>query len=370
MSVQQDIPRLLIVHGDDTFTMELLKDRYLSRVEKERGAYVLEVFDSLNEKLADFTQRMMTVSLFSEVRVFCILHAQSLSESELAELDSVLDYEIPDVYLFIGAQIEKRSSAETKITKKLQLKKRGSTPKVLVQDCSKPYDNKLAEWITKQTLAMFNRQIERDAAQLLAELVEFDLLYSELQKIDISLAPGARIDKRTVEKITGATRTMSVYELAAALGEKDFPEALCVIESLFSASFSVSFAVTAIFRHFWSLFKIKNYLEKNPNLLRQYNQGGFGESSPQSKAAFEIGKACGLLTEAEVKKVFPVIIKPGVVIQSQKFTSAGLRAVLRMLQQYDVDVKRGKVEASGRTLQMLCYKIVRVNECEKAGALA
>ncbi|MDR2728701.1 MAG: hypothetical protein LBB56_06165 [Chitinispirillales bacterium] len=366
MSVQ-NIPRLLIVSGDDTFTMELLKDRYLSRIESERGQYVLEVFDSLNESLSNFIGRMMTVSLFSEVRAFCILHAQSLSESELAELDGVLDYEIPDVYLFVSAQIEKRSSAETKITKKLQLKKRGSTPGVIVQDCSKPYDNKLAEWITKQTPVMFNRQIERDAAQLLAELVEFELLYSELQKIDISLAPNARIDKRTVEKITGATRTMSVYELAAALGQKDFPEALCVIDSLFSASFSVSYAVSAIFRHFWSLFKIKNYLEKNPNMLRQYNAGGFGENSPQSKAAFEIGKACGLLTETEVKKVYPVIIKSAVVTQSQKFSSAGLRAVLKMLQQFDVDVKRGKIEGSARTLQMLCYKIVRVCECEEAG---
>jgi len=369
MSVK-DIPRLVIVSGDDTFTMELLKDRYLSRIGAERGEYVLEVFDSLNEKLPDFTQRMMTVSLFSEVRVFCLLHAQSLSESELVELDSVLDYEIPDVYLFIGAQIEKRSSAETKITKKLQLKKRGSIPGVVVQDCPKPYDNKLAEWITKQTPVMFNRQIERDAAQLLAELVEFDLLYSELQKIDTSLDQGVRIDKRTVEKVTGATRTMSVYELAAALGEKDLPEALCVIDSLFSGSFSVSFAVSAIFRHFWSLFKIKNYLEKNPGLLSEYNKGGFGESSPQSKAAFEIGKACGLLTDGEAKKVFPVIIKPGIINQSQKFSSAGLRAVLKMLQQFDADVKRGKVEASGRTLQMLCYKIVRVNECEKAGVFA
>ncbi|MCL2690286.1 MAG: hypothetical protein FWE57_10640 [Chitinispirillia bacterium] len=369
MSIQ-DIPRLLIVSGDDTFTMELLKDRYLSRIGKERGEYVLEVFDSLNEKLADFTQRMMTVSLFSEIRVFCLLHAQSLSESDLAELDSVLDYEIPDVYLLIGAQVEKRSGAETKITKKLQLKKRGSAPGVVVQDCSKPYDNKLAEWITGKTPVMFNRQIDRDAAQLLAELVEFDLLYSELQKIDISLGPGARIDKRTVEKVTGATRTMSVYELAAALGEKDLPEALCVVDSLFSGSFSVSFAVSAIYRHFWSLFKIKNYIEKNPNQLREYNRGGFGENSPQSKAAFEIGKACGLLTDSEAKKVFPVIIKSGVVVQSQNFTMAGLRAVLKMLQQFDVDVKRGKIEGSDRTLQMLCYKIVRVNECEKAGVLA
>ncbi|MDR0307035.1 MAG: DNA polymerase III subunit delta [Chitinispirillales bacterium] len=358
----KDLSRLMIVTGDDTFTMELLKNRYLEQIKLVRSEFILETYDSLTETLSSFIGRMMTASLFQEIRVFCIFHAQSFSESELGELDKALDYEIPDVYLFIAAQIEKRSSAEAKILKKLQLKKRAAAALVTVQDCSKPYDNKLAEWITKQAPGMFNRQIERDAAQLLAELVEFDLLYSELQKIDINLPAGARIDKKIVEEITGATRTLTVFELAAALGQKDLPRALNVLDSLFSCGFSAPFAISAIFRHFWSLFKIKNFLEKNPALLKQYNAGGFGESSPQSKAAFEIGRACNLLTENDAKKVYPVIIKPGVINQSQKFTGAGLRRILGLLQQFDVEVKTGKTESSPRTLQMLCYRIARVCE--------
>jgi len=107
-------------------------------------------------------------------------------------------------------------------------------------------------------------------------------------------------------------------------------------------------------------------LERSPNLLKQYNAGGFGENSPQSKAAFEIGKACGLLAENEAKKVYPVIIKSGIVIQSQKFSVCELRRVLGLLQQFDVEVKTGKTESSPRTVQMLCYRIARVRECEES----
>ena len=350
----------MVVTGDDNFAMELAREKYVERIRSHHGECTVEMFDSLNERVDAFMVRAMTASLFQDIRLYCVLHAQSLSEKDLASLDKSLDYSIPDVYIFISAEIEKRSAAETKINKALQLKKR-SAGGAAVQDCSRPPDYKLGEWIAAQVPPLFNRQIGAAEAEYLADIVEYDLIYSELQKIDLALPPGARIDRGIIEEIAGVTRAMTVYELAAALGKRDLPAALNVIGSLFSAnsSFPTPLAVSALFRHFWSMLKIKKFLEKNPQVLKQYNSKGYGKDSPQSAAAFQIGVAAGLLTEKTKNRLYPVIIKPGIIAQAQSFTTAGLRDVIKMLQSFDVEVKTGRTEPSPCNLQMLCYRIAR-----------
>jgi len=360
---EQSIPRLIIVTGDDSFAIDLSRDRYLERVRAAHGQCAVEMFDSSNERIRDFLERAMTVSLFEETRVFCVLHAQSLTEKDLAELDKTLDYEIPGVYMFVSAEIEKKSAAETKVKKVLRLKERGGGA-VSVQDFSKPRDFERAGKIMELVPQLFNRRIGKPDAEYLAEVVEYDLIYSELQKIDMALPPGAPIDKKIIQEITGVTRTMTVYEFAAALGKRDLPGALQALDSLlaaFDGRTLFNIATPALFRHFWSLLKMNKYLAKNPGVLRQYNSRGYGKDSPQSMAAFEIGLACGLLSERDRagNRAYPVIIKSGVVNQAQSFSAAGLRDIIRTLQRFDVDVRTFRTDPAPYSFQMLCYRIAR-----------
>jgi len=353
------IPRLTIITGDDPFAIDLSKSKYLEQVRAAHGQYTLENFDSANERMGDFTARVMTASLFQEIRVYCVLHAQLLSDKELAALDAALSYEIPDVFIFISAELEKKSAAEKKVKEKLRLKELSKDGTVSVQDAVKPYDNKIADWIVAQVPKIYDRQIGKPEAQLLADTVEYDLIYSELQKIDMALPPGALIDRKIILEITGATRTMTVYELAAALGKRDLPAALRVLDSLLSSNLYAPLVVSAIFKHFWSMLKIKKFLRKNPALLRQYNTRGYGADSPQVTAANEIGLACGLFTEKTKNRVYQTIIFSGIVGQSQNFSDKGLIEIIKTLQKFDVDVKTGRADDSALSLQMLCYRIVR-----------
>jgi DNA polymerase III delta subunit len=153
---------------------------------------------------------------------------------------------------------------------------------------------------------------------------------------------------------------MTVYELAAALGQRDLPAALNVLDSLFSSNgFYAPLAVSAVFKHFWSMLKIRKFVDRNPGVLKQFNTKGYGKDSPQSMAAFQIGAAAGILTEKTKNRVFPVIIKSGIVQQAQSFTEKGMRDILGMLQRFDVDVKTGKTPPVPYNLQMLCYRIAR-----------
>ncbi|MDR2578427.1 MAG: hypothetical protein LBC70_06425 [Chitinispirillales bacterium] len=361
---EQNIPRVTIATGDDSFAMELSMNGYLDSIRAKHGQCSVEHFDSASENIGAFLARAMTASLFQDIRACCILHAQSLTEKELAEIDKALDYEIPDVYIFISAEIDKKAASETKsakLDKTLQLKKRSADSSIAIYSFTKPRDYELAGWIMERVPELFKRQIGKPEAEFLAETVEYDLIYSELHKIDMALPPGARIDRKIIQEIVGVTRTMTVYELAAALGKKDLVTALNVLDSLFVNNFHAPLLASAVFKHFWSLLKIKKYLEKKPDILRQYNSKGYGKDSPQSKAAFEIGLAAGLLAEKDRSgnKAFPVVIKSGVVAQAQTFTASSLKRILKSLQQFDVGVKTGIAESDLCSLQMLCYGIAR-----------
>ncbi len=350
-----NIPRVTIVTGDDPFAMDISKDKYLETIRDAHGRYTLESFDSANERIGDFTARAMTASLFQEIRVYCVLHAQSLSDKELAALDAALNYEIPEVFIFISAEIEKKSTVEKKIKEGLRLKERAKDDTVSVQDVSKPKDYQIAKLIAERVPILYDRRIGMPEAQLLADTVEYDLIYTELQKIDMALPPGAGIDRKIILEITGATRTMTVYELAAALGKRDLPAALRVLDSLLTSNLYAPLVVSAVFKHFWSILKIKKFLQKNPALLKRYN-GGY---ETQTDAACEIGIAGGLITEKTKNRVYPVMILSGIVPQSQNFSEQGLINIIKLLQKYDVGVKTGKAYADTVSLQMLCYRIIR-----------
>jgi len=356
----------MIVTGDDNFAIEFSRRKYLDRIKACHGEYKAEMFDALNERIDEFMAKAMTASLFQEIRVYCVLHAQSFTEKDLAALDKALDYEIPDVYIFISAEFDsndaaKKKSGEAKIAKALRLKKREDDKSVSIKDCSKQPDYKIPEWIVEQVPLMFDRYIGMDEAEFLARTVEYDLLYSELQKIDLALEPGARIDKKIIQEIVGATRTMTVYNFSSALCQRDLPAALEVLDSLFANNtvFPTPFAVSAVFRDFWAMLKIRKFLKKNPHILKQFNTRGYGKDSPQTMAAVEIGIAAGLLTFNPKGRVFPVIIKSGIVQHAQSFSERGLREVIRMLQQFDVGVKKFRIEPNRCNLQMLCYRIAR-----------
>ncbi|MDR0330127.1 MAG: hypothetical protein LBH93_00225, partial [Chitinispirillales bacterium] len=200
------------------------------------------------------------------------------------------------------------------------------------------------------------RQIGKPEADLLADTVEYNLIFSELQKIDMVLPEGARIDRKVIQDILGATREMTVYELAGALGKRDLSSALAVLDSLSASGLYAPLAVSALFKHFWSLLRIKKCLQENPALLKQYNTRSF---EAQTAAAYEIGVACGMVTEKTKSRVYPMIIKSGIVNQSQTFSEKALAEIIKLLQRFDVDAKTGRAEPVERNLQMLCYKIVR-----------
>jgi DNA polymerase III delta subunit len=359
------IAPVTILSGNEPIGMERARLNCIAAVRAAHSDCTIEKFDHASDKINDFLESMLTPSLFQNTRVFIINHCQELSDSDLKALDRVLKEPIPDVYLIIGIDDQKRGKEEVSIAKKLHLKKRAAdTERFAMMEFEKPPDYKLSQWLTAQVPVLLGRRIGKTEADCLVDTVgtDLDTLYSELQKIDIHLAPDAPIQRDDIETIAGASRQMTVFELAGALGTRNLVRSLQVIDSLFSGSFAAPVMTATLFRHFWALFRIRRFAESNASVMKQFNSRGSYPNTAQNEAAFEIGKAAGLLRESEQRKIYPVMIASGIVPQARSFSDKELKTILRLLLDFDVGVKTGRVNPDRHAVQLLCYRIVRSKE--------
>ena len=366
------IPHVTVLAGDDTIGREQARSKLTKTIQASFDGVQIERYDSAVHEFSAYTEKIITPSLFQEIRIFHINHAQTLSEKELKNLDETLKYPPPDAYIIIEIDDAKKGKdAESKIYKILQIKKRAGADdgNFVYQEFAKPPEYKIAEWLVNQVPQLFNRRISKPDADLLVDLVgyEVDTLYSELQKIDIHLEPGDAVDKRAIEEVVGASRAMSVFELSSALSSKQLVRALSIVDSLYATTFSAPSMVSALFRHFWALFRIRRFADTNPQVIKSFMASKGYNNPAQNAAAFEIGKAAGLLSDGEQRKVYPVVIASGIVSQAKKFTDEELKIICKWLLEFDVGIKTGKISGTQENVQLFCYRIVRVSELIRDG---
>lgn len=365
------IARVHVLSGDETVGRERAKLKVLQSIKELHNNYTSEIFDPDTDDFTAFMESMLTPSLFQDVRVFQIHRAQLLNEKAIKHLNSLLDSPPPDDYIIIEIDEELKGKAESKTAKKLKVEKRCSAKdaEYVHLEFPKPPEYKIGAWLVEQVPRLLGRSITKADADLLIDLAGSDLnvLYSELQKIDTHLNDGESIGRKAIEQIVGASRQMTVFELASALSERQFSRVLQIIDSLFTGNAFAPVMVSTIFRHFWALFRIRCFANANPQVVKRFlNARGFNNPD-QSECGFAIGRAAGLLSEGEQRKVYPVIVASGIVLQAKKFTDQELKIIFRWLLEFDAGIKTGKIEGTQQDIQMLCYKICRVTELVKDG---
>jgi DNA polymerase-3 subunit delta len=358
------LQRVYFLTGNDNVGREQYRLRILSAINKAYPQSTIVRFDHADGDFSAYTQDMLTQSLFQDTRIFIIAHGDQLTDKELKQLDKILKSPPEDAFIIIEISEEKKTTTGGAL-KKLQAEKRSQASPELFSlvDFQRPPEYKVGQWLTAQISSLFGRSISKQDADFFIDLVgnDIDLLYSELQKIDLHLEPGEAINHDVIERIVGPSRQMTVFELASELGKKNFPRALDIIDSLFATTFSAPSMISTLFRQFWAMLRIRKFAQTNPGVVKTYMKSkGFNNPS-QNEAALTIGIAAGLLKEGDIRKVYPVIIASGIVDQAHKFTDDELCQILRWLLEFDVGVKTGRVSPGQNEVQMLCFKISRVS---------
>lgn len=374
MSTAAALPKAYLFSGDDTVGKDTARSRALQSIHKAHSGAIIEFYDPSEAAFAEYLDRIMMPTLFSDIRIFIVTSAESLGERELAHLDALIAAPPDDVYVIVDiGDTGKKKSAKNDPLKKLRFTERSkdTSGSVVARSFQKPPEYKVVQWLIDSTPDLCGRTISQEVATLLVDLAGHDTatLYSELQKLDVHLDDGEEVNAESVRQIVGASRQMTVFELAAACTRKDALRVLEILDSLFTTVFSIPMLLSVLYRNYSSLLRIRSYGRLQPGDIKALTRSG-GNFNAKNEAAFRIGCAAGLLRPGEERKVYPVIIAPGIVAQAQQYTDEELILIIKWLLEFDVAVKTGRRRASRIEVELFCYRLMRVSALNESGVAA
>jgi DNA polymerase III delta subunit len=367
-----------VLSGDDSISREHARQSIIESVRAAGGIVAEERYDPESEQMAGFIARILTPSLFATTRIFCIRHGEALSEEDLAELGAALVRPIEGVYVIVEGRPAGRPGKGGKKApgpfdrwRMSMSRKAAKDSGIAVMEFTQPREYQMAKWIVEKTPQLFGRKISHQNAGYLLDLAGPDVgsLYSELQKIDIHLPAGAAVDHAAIRHITEAAREASPFELARAVGAKDVMRTLELIESLFGGKFYAPFYVTVLFRHFWALLRIRKYEHVKPGIIKRFAAAcrDFNSRTAQNELGMEIGRAAGVLgPDDEPSRVYPVVILSGIVQHAALYTEPQLESIMKMLLEFELDVKTGRTDPVKQVFQIFCFRIIRAGELQRA----
>ena len=233
--------------------------------------------------------------MMAQHQVVIVKEAQSLKDID--KLHFYVEKPLQSTILVIGYKyksLEKRS----KLYKALE--KSG-----VVLESKKLYDNKIPEWINTY-LAERGYSIAPAAAALLTEYLGADLgkIANELNKLMVGSEKKITIEQ--IEKYVGISKDYNVFELQAALGEKNILKAnrivnhfaqtpsdnppVVVIQSVYSF-----FVKVLAFHYLSDKSQAASALRVNPYFVKQY------ESAARKYPAVKIIRIISVLREYDLK---------------------------------------------------------------------
>ncbi|MCU0341877.1 MAG: DNA polymerase III subunit delta [Spirosomaceae bacterium] len=215
---QKKIQPLYLIHGDESYYVDLLADEIekvaIPEAEKAFNQVVLYGKEADLGKILNAARRF---PFMAERQLVLVKEAQQIKELENKDLNKLLDdYASRPLSSTILVLCYKGSFDARKSLYKT-FEKQG----VVVQ-CKKMYDNKLPDWVGEYTRAQ-GTKISIKAIQMLVEYIGNDLkrLTSEIDKILINLKASEEITAAIVEKYVGISKEYNVFELQKALTQRD-----------------------------------------------------------------------------------------------------------------------------------------------------
>ncbi len=354
------IPVVTVLSGDDSLGREKAKEQLLETLYKKYSSFTEEFYDSSRESLSEYLTRLITPTIFGDIRLFHLKHVQRFSAPELKELAELLTFPHDNIHILIEYEPDKRKNVSQQL-KLSALKKRDDAA---VLSFTKPKRHLMPKWLVEQVRQLFGRSIEMGAAEQLLEFSGYELerIYSELQKIDIYLPAGAPVTPNAVSTVTGSGKDVSANDLGHALGHRRWGEVYSITEALFGENaVPVMMLNGALFRHFWLLYKIRLYAESNRAAANHYFNARYKE---KNSVAGDIAVAVGFLTESTRNRVYPAIVIPGVIEQATKYSIDDIRQIIARLARYDREIKSGLADVTLDTFRLVCYDVIRTGRSQ------
>ena len=125
-----------------------------------------------------------------------------------------------------------------------------------------PYDNELPGWIRGRAERL-GLEVDAEATHLLALSIGSKPreIANELEKLDIHLGERRQVTKQDIDWIIGASRDASVFDFTDAVGSRDLPRSLRLLQSLLEQGDNPVAILALLIRHVGILRKARWLLD-------------------------------------------------------------------------------------------------------------
>jgi len=252
-----NLPPLLYLYGEETFTLERLLKRLIHSVipadATDFNLTVMHHKEFTADKLLDTAR---TYPVFCSHRVVVVKDAHQLPATELDRiLPYVLDPAPETILVFSGEKIDARKKFF------VEFKKHGE-----LVECKKLYENQLPAVIRSMAQAE-GYTLTEDAMVLFSRRVGANLqdIHTELLKLGAYICGRNLADSSDVSAVVTSSRQETVFSLNDALGDKDTSRAVEMIGRLLNEGTPALVVLSMMVRHFRNLWKIREMLDQNRN---------------------------------------------------------------------------------------------------------
>ncbi len=256
------VPTYWLEGEEDYYIDELIDyaEKYL--LTDAEAQFNLTIFYGKDADWASIVNACKRYPMFADKQVVILKEAQHMKDVE------VLEPYIADPLastIFIVGYKAKGVDKRKKLYKTLQ------TKNAELLTTKKIVDGKVHEWIVQQVNAK-SLQISTKAAILIEEHVGNDLnrIINEIDKLILNLAGKKIIDEDDIERFIGISKEYNVFELQAALAQKNITKAIKIIQ-YFEANpkaAAIQMVLPALYGFFSKVYTVYGMKDTSDGALR------------------------------------------------------------------------------------------------------
>jgi DNA polymerase-3 subunit delta len=209
------------LEGEESFFIDQVVSHAEHNILNEAEAgFNLTVFYGKDAEWASVVNACMRYPMFAERQVVLLKEAQQMRDIE--KLEGYIENPLPST-VFVVSYKEKKVDGRSKLSKLLKQKGEMLTTK-------KMYDNQLPEW-AGQMVQQHGLSISPKALHLLVDHIGNDLsrIQNEIEKLAVNLGARKNITEDDIENYIGVSKEFNVFELQAAIAQKDLAKAIRII---------------------------------------------------------------------------------------------------------------------------------------------
>lgn len=325
-------PKILFLFGEEEFLLEEAYEKLLEFFLSEDKSYSeSEIKDAEEHSQTDIINSCNIFPFISKRRIVTVNNFDKLFSGRISKkteqsspFANYLKSPQDTTILILKANVKKLNGLSTA----MESKSNKAKAEKIISSSGFPYhtiltnydwiefpkvwENQLSSWVVKRFKSK-SKNISPEAASILVMHTNPNLrdLASEIDKILLYIADRKEITVEDITFLIGENREFNVYELQKAIGKRDLPLSLKILENMLSTDRKEMLIMTVLINYFTALFKLIEESVLNPDRYKLAASLGINPMFVSEYLA-----TIKLYTPEEIEKAFQALTESDAALKS------------------------------------------------------